>query len=31
VCDTVGTVNGIALDALPELNVTVAKSSKHAH
>jgi hypothetical protein len=31
VCDTVGTVNGIALDALPELNVTVAKSSKHHH
>ena len=31
VCDTVGTVNGIALDALPELNVTVAKSSKHGH
>ena len=31
VCDTVGTVNGIVLDALPELNVTVAKSSKHAH
>jgi hypothetical protein len=29
VCDTVGTVNGIALDSLPELDVTVAKSSKH--
>ncbi len=29
VCDTVGTENGIALDALPELNVTVAKSKGH--
>ena len=29
VCDTVGTVNGIKLDSLPELDVTVAKSSKH--
>ena len=29
VCDTVGTVNGIALDSLPELDVTVKKSSKH--
>jgi hypothetical protein len=29
VCDTVGTVNGITLDSLPELNVTVAKSNKH--
>ena len=28
VCDTVGTVNGITLDSLPELNVTVAKSKK---
>lgn len=31
VCDTAGTVNGITLDSLPELNVTVAKSSKHHH
>ena len=31
VCDTVGTVNGIALDGLPELNVTVNKSNKHHH
>lgn len=31
VCDTVGTVNGIALDALPELNVSVNKSNKHHH
>jgi hypothetical protein len=29
VCDTVGTVNGITLDSLPELNVTVAKSKGH--
>ena len=29
VCDTVGTVNGIKLDSLPELDVTVAKSKKH--
>ena len=29
VCDTVGTVNGITLDSLPELDVTVAKSKKH--
>jgi hypothetical protein len=29
VCDTVGTVNGIALDSLPALDVTVAKSKKH--
>ena len=29
VCDTVGTVNGITLDSLPELDVTVAKSKGH--
>jgi hypothetical protein len=29
VCDTVGTVNGITLDSLPELNVTAPKSKKH--
>jgi hypothetical protein len=29
VCDTVGTVNGITLDSLPALDVTVAKSQKH--
>ncbi len=29
VCDTVGTVNGITLDSLPTLDVTVAKSKKH--
>lgn len=29
VCDTVGTLNGITLDSLPALDVTVAKSKKH--
>lgn len=29
VCDTVGTVNGITLDSLPELNVIVPKSKGH--
>ena len=29
VCDTVGTVNGITLGALPALDVTVAKSKGH--
>ncbi len=28
VCDTVGTVNGVTLDSLPELNVIVRKSRK---
>jgi hypothetical protein len=29
VCDTAGTVNGITLDSLPALDVTIAKSQKH--